>query len=256
MSFNLFLTPGTTPSGASLPGNAQALVNFIAQYVLISGDQNIGGINFGSDTPPPENRGFPWWRTDSDGNPMGMYNWNGSAWVTVSTAIANGPTSNRPLDPVTGTFYLDTSINVLLMFERGQWRTADGSPGDVKDVKASTLAAALLKNPGWAQDPDSLGRVVGGAGDGAGLTSRAYGDSVGAETVVLTENQLARHSHSPIKLEGSNQDIGDPGPLVLTNTAQDNGQQEITNSETGVAGNDEAHPNMQPTVFYWKLYKL
>lgn len=255
MSLNLFLVPGTTPSGAMLPGNAQALANFMAQYVLISGDQNIGGINFGSDTPPPENRGFPWWRTDSNGNPMGMYNWNGSDWVTVSTAIANGPTANRPLDPVTGTLYQDTSINVLLMFERGEWRTAAGSPGDVKSVKATTIEAALLKNPGWTQDPDSKGRLIGGAGEGAGLTARLFGDIVGTETVSLTEAQNATHSHSDIVLEGSNADIGDAGPLVLTNTAQDNGAQTITNSSTGTSGLGAPHNNMPPSIFYWMLVK-
>jgi len=256
MSFNLFLVPGSTPSGASLPGNAQALVNFIAQYVLISGDQNIGGINYGSDTPPPENRGFPWWRTDSTGNPIGMFNWNGSAWVTVSTAIASGPTSSRPLTPVTGTLYQDTSINVLLMFERGAWRTAAGSPGDVKAVKASTLADAILKNPGWVQDPDSMGRVIGGAGAGAGLTERLFGDSVGTETVSLTEAQNGMHAHGEIKLRGSNEDNGDAGPLVITAVAQDNGLQALAaDSTTGTSGTGAAHNNVQPSVFYWMLTK-
>ncbi len=89
MSLDLFLQAGTAPAGG-LPGNRQALLDFIAQYVLIAGIGNVGFINFGSATPSPENRAYPWWRTDADGNPMGMYSWNGSAWVTTTQIIANG----------------------------------------------------------------------------------------------------------------------------------------------------------------------
>jgi len=44
--------------------------------------------------------------------------------------------------------------------------------------------------------PDTRGRVLVGAGAGAGLTSRARGDSWGDEQVTLSESQLPPHSHS------------------------------------------------------------
>lgn len=44
--------------------------------------------------------------------------------------------------------------------------------------------------------PDLRGRVPMGAGTGTGLTLRNLGDLVGAESVALTEAQLAAHSHA------------------------------------------------------------
>lgn len=43
--------------------------------------------------------------------------------------------------------------------------------------------------------PDFRGRSIFGAGQGAGLTLRGRGDTGGAESVVLTEAQLAEHTH-------------------------------------------------------------
>ena len=43
--------------------------------------------------------------------------------------------------------------------------------------------------------PDTRGRAVIGAGQGAGLTNRAIADIGGAETVTLTEAQMPSHNH-------------------------------------------------------------
>lgn len=44
--------------------------------------------------------------------------------------------------------------------------------------------------------PDLRGRVMGGAGQGSGLTNRALGAVVGAETHTLTSNEMPSHTHS------------------------------------------------------------
>lgn len=43
--------------------------------------------------------------------------------------------------------------------------------------------------------PDLRGRVALGAGQGDGLTNRTLGESSGAETHVLTEQELPQHTH-------------------------------------------------------------
>ena len=56
MSLNLFLQAGTVPANTPLPGNAQALAAFNAQYTQIAGGGNFNGINFGSVTPSADNQ--------------------------------------------------------------------------------------------------------------------------------------------------------------------------------------------------------
>jgi len=255
MSFNLYLTPGTTPALTPLPGNAQALVNFIAQYVLIAGDADISGINYGSDEPSPENRDMPWWRTDSDGNPVGMYNWNGSAWVTVSTVIRNGPTASRPVNPAQFSEYFDTTIGVKIMWSGATWITSAGSPGDIKHVTAATIDAALTANPGWAQLTDANGCVIGGAGanPGRGLTTRAQGAFVGEEEHEQTVDEMPAHDHSTTANWGEGGEGGGDNPLYYDN-AQAPGLPQVQ-PDTGTTGGGEAMSLMQPTIFMFCLYK-
>jgi hypothetical protein len=255
MSLNLFLQAGMVPANATLPGNAQTLANFIAAYVAIAGGQNFNGINFGSVTPSADNRDKPWWRTDANNQPLGMYSWNGSAWVTTSFIIPNGASVERPLNPANYTEFFDTTINRLLIYERGQWRTADGCTGEVRHVKAATIAAALTLNPGWIQDTDSIARVIGGAGTAAGVGDHAYGETAGSENITLGINQIPTHNHTAIVLTGSEADNGDAGNLVVTASTQSVGARTIDGSSTGNAGSGEAHSNLQPVIYYWSIVK-
>lgn len=248
--FNFYLQPGTAEFGATLPGNAQALLDYCSANILIVGADNVGGLNFGYTTPPPENRDFPWWRTDADGNPMGMYSWNGSAWVTTPNVVPNGPTTSRPLNPTTGMEYLDTTINRLLIFERGQWRTADGCVGELREVLGSTIEAVLAMNPGWAEHTASQDKVIAGAS-----ATNAPASTVGEEEVTLGINQMPSHFHQSLLVDGSEDDNGDPGPLIVTQAASPIGIQTSTNSKTGSTGGGEAHNNMQPTFYAFRIYK-
>ncbi len=255
MAFQAYLTPGTTPFGAQLPGNLQALINVVCQYALIAGLGDIGGINYGYGTPSPENRDFPWWRTDINGNPIGMFNWNGSDWVTVNPPMVNGPTSSRPLNPVEGTQYEDTDINVALIYNRGAWRTLSGSPGDVKEVIAVSLAQALLSNPGWFQHTDSVGCVIGAAGENTarGLTNRIFGSFVGEEAHAITEAELPAHTHTTTANWGQGGEGGGDNPLYYDD-AQAPGVPQVQ-PNTGITGSGTAMSLMQPTYFLWRLYK-
>jgi microcystin-dependent protein len=86
--------------------------------------------------------------------------------------------------------------------------------------------------------PDSRGRAIIGAGTGAGLTARTLGDAtIGEEDQTLTAGQLAAHTHPYPHGEG-------PGDGTSTQeTANNQG-----NYDTGSAGGDEAHNNMQPSL--------
>ncbi len=248
MSLNLFLNPGTVPFGSQLPGNAQALVNFISAYTGIAGAEGFSGLNFGPNTPSPENQSIPWFKTDSSFNPIGLFAWNGSAWISTPLITPSGATGSRPISPAVGTQYFDTTINVQLVFERGAWRTLAGSPGDVKFVNTDTIENALLANPGWVELSAAWGRVLGGAGAGSGLTSRAVGSVFGEETHLQGVNELPAHTHG-ISVNGArlraDGNAADPAGIIPGRTA----------STSDPTGGGEPFNVMQPSIFYFVLLK-
>lgn len=89
------------------------------------------------------------------GSPISWYTWNGTTWVPFNSVIFSGPTTSRPQNPTPFQEFYDTDISARIWWERAAWRTVDGVPGDVKAVMASTAAAAVTQNPGWAVLGDS-----------------------------------------------------------------------------------------------------
>ena len=112
---------------------------------------HLGASTPATSTPPV------WLRTTRDfvdvasgyGDPVGWYVFNGTSWIPFLGIVMSGPTANRPAAPVAFQQYYDTDISVLLWFERSQWRTMQGNPGDIKQVIFDTLQEALGRNPGW-----------------------------------------------------------------------------------------------------------
>lgn len=252
MALNLTLQALTAPFGTEFAGTFQGLVDQLVQYIAISGQGTFNGLNFGPTEPSPDDRDKPWFKTDNSGNPIGFFSWNGSDWIPLKVTIPSGSTADRPTGAATGDTYLDTDINVLLVFERSLWRTFDGVPGDIKPVMGSDSAVILTKNPGWSLVTDSniCGRVIGVAGAGSSLTNRNAGDAVGVEAVQLTAGQLPAHS-VPLK------DGWDVFPGQFQNGTQSPGVYPITTglgttNTTGNIGNNESHENMMPSFFmYW-----
>lgn len=249
MGLNLQLEALLVPNGTEFPGTVQALLNLIAQYELIAGQEDFNGLNFGSTEPSEDNRDKPWYKTDESGNPIGLFAWDGAAWAPTPVTLPNGPTSGRPVSPPTGSVYFDTDINVELIYERSAWRTASGSPGDVKEVKATSVAAAITQNPGWIADPDSIGKFIQGADDST------QGDTGGTGGVTLTVDNLPAHHHDDIVLTGSEADNGDTGNLAIVAATQSVGLRTITGSTTGDTGDGEPFDVTPPFICYIRLVK-
>ncbi len=110
----------------------------------------------------------------SFGNPIGWYEWNGSNWVPFTSLTLAGTTALRPASPEPFQQYYDTDISALIWFERSQWRTVSGIPGDIKAVGFETLTEALTANPGWdvlgASNQTIRGRWVSQATKDSGAT--------------------------------------------------------------------------------------
>lgn len=131
---------------------------------------------------PPSTPPFLWMRTTKDatdqdpspGTAIGWYEFNGTNWVAFNSVVFSGATSERPASPTDFQQFYDTDIGVLIWWERGQWRTVSGIPGDVKFVIFETLTDALRFNPGWevvgAANQSQRGRLVCQAAKDAGTT--------------------------------------------------------------------------------------
>ncbi len=261
MALNAYLQALTVPEGTEFPGTVQELLELIAQYEAISGLNPFSGINFGPNTPAADQRDRPWFKTLPNGDPVGWFSWNGSAWTRIPNYYPAGSTADRPANAVSGQQYFDIQINCQLVFERGAWRTLSGTPGDVKFVRAATIDIALLNNPGWIQDPGSQGRLIGAAGDGSGLTPRPVETSVGAEEVTLEQTNLpvnaTTHSHTynavpnPTRWKADGNALDAAGNLsgFVANSEQSTG-------ETNVPGGDATPFSIiPPAVYYWALFK-
>jgi hypothetical protein len=250
---SLSVTPATLPVDSPLPESVQQLVNTVAAYLVVSGYDSLEGLSVSSTEPGPDQRDRVWLKTDpSSGAPLAFLAYNSGVWTELPTAMAFGATEDRPSAPVEGEQFFDSDLNIALVYERATWRTLSGSPGDVKFVKSATLEAALAKNPGWVECEEARGRVLGGAGAGAGLTDRGYLEQVGAEEHTLTEDEMPSHSHG----------IGRTPQYGDLNNRQSGGQQPGLGSappniktDTDSSGSGDAHNIMQPTLFMWALEK-
>lgn len=104
--------------------------------------------------------------------------------------------------------------------------------------------------------PDFRGRVFGGIGAGAGLTTRTLGNVVGSENVTLTAAQMPNHRHRTSLGAGGNDgtfgntaSVGDS--TVYTEVISGSPNKSGSVAWTDYAGNSSPAPHdvMQPTLF-------
>lgn len=117
----------------------------------------------------------------------------------------------------------------------------DGSTYLREDYPAlyEVLASVFIVDSDHFTVPDLRGRVVVGAGNGSGLSSRSVGASFGEETHQLSESELASHAHS-IELTTGVPGVA-PGEVSFDVTVP------ILTAYTGTTGGDTPHNNMQPS---------
>lgn len=99
--------------------------------------------------------------------------------------------------------------------------------------------------------PDLRGRIAVGMGQGTGLTNRIIGAVGGAETHLLSANEMPVHTHSlPVNTGVGNTDI--PNGTFLARNSEGVKQYSNTPSTSyGIlsnAGNGQSHNNMPPFV--------
>lgn len=99
----------------------------------------------------------------------------------------------------------------------------------------------------------SLGRTLGIAGAGSGLTARTLGTTVGEETHLLITAEMPAHTHAG----GGTVPSGpaDAGGTALAANSSGGSTTPVTGN-TGSTGGGGAHNNMQPTTFWNVMLKL
>jgi microcystin-dependent protein len=100
-------------------------------------------------------------------------------------------------------------------FVPGGWAAADGQLLNIAEHEA--LYAVLGTTFGGDGTttfalPDLRGRAVIGTGQATGLTNRALGEPLGAETITLTEEEMAAHDHT-LPGGGTTVDAGGSAPF-------------------------------------------
>ena len=152
-------TEPTSNVGPWLKGGTQWWVwsEHIKRYVPLDISESetkwfqVGFTTPATSTPPV------WLRTTKDqteadpsiGSPIGWLIFNGTNWIPFNSIVTSGPTASRPAAPIEYQQFYDTTISVLIWWERGAWRTVSGVPGDIKIVGFLNLDDAKAANPGW-----------------------------------------------------------------------------------------------------------
>jgi len=226
---NVVLTAGQLPAGYCW-ASPQQYLNDIVSVITAALTGNFSGINFGTDTPAPEDQDKPWFRLNADGSPDRWYVFMGQ-WI-----------SPHPIPPS------GQQVIIWKDTESALW-SYDG--GDGKDPTSNPPTA--VSGAMWVRDTDF------GSDDGtkcfrfpvgAGKNPTAYetnpatsiqpGDEGGDERVVQTLDQLVPHYH-PCKKDN----IGVSGggtPVLQDDTSL---SVAIGNTENSIGAGDSAN-NMPP----------
>lgn len=128
------------------------------------------------------------------------------------------------------------------------WNNISNAWAPVSSGRGASAAADFAANKTITL-PRSLGRALAIAGAGSGLTSRALGEYLGAETHTLVVGEMPSHTHDATPVVGT-------GPLTGINTTADANNYTTPIAPTSSTGGGGAHNNMQPSTFLNVMVKL
>lgn len=255
----LDVAAGTLPGGNECyPQTPQGLLDLYADYLSVEFDDTYSLFVKGPGPIAIEDQDKIWFETNEDGGPISIRSFDENLGDWIIFFPAHGTTAERPASPDDYQMFFDTSINTMLIYERSAWRTADGSPGDVKFVTAADLATALTNNPGWIEYTAMRGRSPMGAGTGVGLTARTYNTEYGAETATLTIDNLPSGELGPISIEKCS-DINGNGTVnngvMMGDTGSSKTLTAMPNSTVDIDGGDTPFEILGPRLALWCLIK-
>lgn len=215
----------------------------LKDYVPVTLDVNQTQQFYIQDGTPPTNEAnqkYVWFQTLA-GNVINVWVLIAGVWKPLLTS--SGPTTSRPTNPRDFQEYYDTTISVLLWWERGAWRTKDGNIGDVKQVFWETGEEALARNPGW----EILGTGTSGSEP---MRARALGqatkDAAGSSPTVPTALTAGGLTTREARSVGG----GESGSVTLTVDNLPRHRHEITPEDTGVAEGTTAFDDPSSTGWW------
>lgn len=200
-----------TPAGLCYT-TLSADIPIIAQYLRAVFEGNE--INFGSSTPPAENRDRPWIRVNSDGTDDGTWVFYNGFWV-----------QKHP--EATGS---------VKMFE--------GALGDIEAFDGGEAGAITnITGPFWEEVTEMRARSPIHPGTLPSSTVINVGDNIGQEKVVMTLANLIEHFHN-VKTWTSGATGGDGGKIL---NEPDPGNESLVPSEVEGSSPPDGMDNIQPS---------
>ncbi|HEX7126428.1 MAG TPA: hypothetical protein VF406_11770 [Thermodesulfobacteriota bacterium] len=134
------------------------------------------------------------------------------------------------------------------------WTNVTNSWCPVQDSMGTPVARGASAAADFAANrrlvlPKALGRALGAAGAGAGLTARSLGQILGEEAHALTSDENGPHTHTEQRWTNSNDaNFANNGSNIRINT--------LITQNSGSSGSGTPHNNMQPTLFVNWMIKL
>lgn len=193
--------------------------------------------------------------------------WKGTGGQLVGTAIrgTEDDSSNEIAVPSDGSRATAGGAIILTVDDAESVRTAAFEVGMIMDW----YGAAVDCPEGWAicdgssGTPDmrglfsrgvdgsfAVGATGGAASQGAGVTggAGAHTHTTTSGAHVLTVDEIPAHHHTGITVQGSGDDNGFPGPLVLTQSFVPQGNSNLTGAFTADTGGSAAHSHGDGTT--------